>query len=193
MNLIFADSQYVLKRHGLSIFGKYRLYDLQNNPLLYIEEQKKLIPPSTTIHLYGDEKKGQEILTIKDNSADGVDFDVLDVASGQKIGALTETVDDASDLVKDKWSILDADNNVIGKMSEKSAGHALVREHTEGAVPQKLSITVGNELAAELRQKVTLLGYQLTIDFSPDSANKLDRRLGIAAAVLAALHQGQES
>jgi len=58
MNLIFADSHYVLKRQGLSIFGKYRLYDAQNNPLLYIEEQQKLIPPSTTIHIYGDEKKG---------------------------------------------------------------------------------------------------------------------------------------
>ena len=77
-------------------------------------------------------------------------------------------------------------------MSEKSAAQALVRELTEGAVPQKLSITVGNELVAELRQKFTLLGCELTIGF-PDSANKLDRRLGIVAAVLAALHQGQES
>ena len=138
-------------------------------------------------------KKGQEILTIKDSSAEDVDFDVMDAASGQKIGGLSETVEDVSDLVKDKWSILDANNNVIGKMSEKSAAQALVRELTEGAVPQKLSIIVGNELVAELRQKVTLLGYQLTIDFSPDFANKLDRRLGIAAAILAALHQGQES
>jgi hypothetical protein len=58
---------------------------------------------------------------------------------------------------------------------------------------QKLDITVGDELVTILRQKSTPLGYQLKIDFSMDITNILDRRLGIAAAILAALHQGEEN
>lgn len=92
----------MLKRRGLSIFGKYCRYNAQDDLLLYFEEKTKLIPPSATIHLYADKNKEQEILVIKDNKHQSeVDFDVIDVASGDKVGGLSETAENLSDFVLD--------------------------------------------------------------------------------------------
>ncbi len=193
MNPIFSYSSYVLKRRGLAIFGKYRLYNPQDEPVLFVEEKIKWTSGSTTIHVYGDEQKSQEVLVIDNsNSKDPTDFDVIDAASGEKIGRLGVMVESLSDVVKDKWSIMDANDRVIGRVFEKSTLRSFLREWLEHALPQKLEITIGNDRVAELCQKPRLFGYQLEIDFSLDVTNKLDCRLGIAAAILAALHQGAE-
>ncbi len=193
MNLVFSPSKYVLKRKGLSIGGKYQLLDEQKNPLLFIEEKIKLIPPSRTVFAYADEKKTQLVLKIDlSESANGVAYDVIDSANGAKLGSLVYAVESLSDLVKDKWIIMDVDGQVIARMFEKRAGRAILRELTDHNIPQKLEIAVGETTVAELRQKATMLGYEATLDFSMDTGNLLDRRLGVAAAVMAALHQGSE-
>jgi hypothetical protein len=46
---------------------------------------------------------------------------------------------------------------------------------------------------ADLRQKFSLFGYEMIVDFSMDPANRLDRRLGIAAATLLAIIEGKQS
>lgn len=193
MNDVFSQTGYVLKQQGLSIGGKYRLHSLQNDePLLYIEEKVKWIPPSTAIHVYADEKKTKEVLTLKDSSSEGVEMDVIDAESGQKIGGIGTSADDLSEVIKDAWAITDVDDKPIGKVAEISTGQSVLRGLTEKALPQKLDIKVGETLVAELRQKVKMAGYELTIDFSMDVLHTLDRRLGIAAAIFAAYHQAKE-
>lgn len=68
----------------------------------------------------------------------------------------------------------------------------MLRELVDHALPQKLEINVGETPVGEIRQKVTMLGYEAYIDFSMDIGNLLDRRLGVASAILAAMHQGTE-
>jgi hypothetical protein len=191
MNIIFSQTNYVLKQQGLAISGKYCLYDQNDNPLLYIEEKVKWIPPSTAVHAYADEKKVQEILTIKDRP-DDTDMDVIDAESGQKIGRIGATADDLSEFIKDAWSIMDGDDKPIGKVAEISTGQSVLREVTGNELPQKLDIVVGETVVGELRQKVKMIGYELMIDFSMDTSHVLDRRLGIAAAFHVALHHGKE-
>lgn len=193
MNAIFSQTGYVLKRQGLSIGGKYCLYGLQNDePLLYIEEKVKWIPLSTTIHAYADEKKTQEVLTLKDGKSEDIDMDVIDAESGQKIGGIGVMADDLSEFIKDAWAITNAEDQPIGKIFEKSTSQSMLREMPDSELPQQLDITIGETLVAELRQKVKMVGYELTIDFSMDIAHILDCRLGIAAAIHVALHQGSE-
>jgi len=192
MNIIFSQSEYILKQQGLSIGGKYCLYDQNDNPLLYIEEKVKWIPPSTTVHAYADEKKTKEILTFKDSESENIEMDVIDAESGQKIGGIGTTADDLAEFIKDAWAITDADDKPIGKVAEKSAGQSVLRELMDNELPQKLDIKVGETLVGELRQKVKMIGYELKVDFSMDTAHMLDRRLGIAAAIYAALHHGKE-
>jgi hypothetical protein len=192
MNAVFSLSEYVLKQQGLAIGGKYKLFDTQNDePLLYIEEKIKWIPPSTAIHVYADEKKTQEVLTLRDSESENVDFDVIDATSGQKIGGIGTTIDNMSEFIKDAWAITDADDQPIGKFFEKSTGQSVLRGLMDNELPQQLDITVGETLVGELRQKVKMVGYELTIDFSMDPLNTLDRRLGLAAAIHVAFHQGK--
>jgi hypothetical protein len=194
MHTAYAFTEYVLKRQGLSIGGKYRLFGPQGDtPLLFIEEKTVWIPPSVTTHVYADEKKKQEILTLKQSPAEGVDVDVIDAATGQKIGAIGPAADSASEIIKDAWHILDTGTNPIAKVFEKSAARSVARELLSNALPQQLDITIGETLVGTLRQKVKPLGYELTIDFSMDAGRLLDRRLGLAAAIFVALHQAKES
>jgi hypothetical protein len=192
MNAVFSQTEYVLKQQGLSISGKYCVYGAQNNePLLYVEEKVKWIPPSKTIHVYLDEKKKQEILTLKDRP-DDIDMDVIDTENGQKIGGIVTSVDNLDEFFKDAWAITDADDRPIAKVSEKSTTQSIVRGMLGNELPQQLDITAGETLVGELRQKVKMVGYELRVDFSLDVNHILDRRLGIAAAIHVALHHGSE-
>ena len=192
MNAIFLQSGYVLKRQGLAIAAKYRLTGLQGEPLLFIEEKIKWIPPSTSVHMYADEKKTREVLTFKDGKSADVGTDIFDAESGQKIGGIGTTADNLAEFIKDAWVIVDAEDKPVAKVAERSTGQSIARELLSHDLPQQLDIKVGETLVAELRQKVKLAGYELEIDFSMDTANLLDHRLGIAAAVHVALHQGRE-
>lgn len=193
MNIVFSQSSYILKRQGLSISGKYQVLGEQDDkPLLYVEEKTKWIPPSVAIHVYTDEKKTQEVLTLKDSESDDIEMDILDPESGEKIGGIAVAADTVKEFVSDAWAITDANNKTIGKVGEISAGQALIRELISNELPQKLDILVGDTLVGELRQKAKLLGYEMKIDFKMDIMHGLDHRLGLAAAIFVAYHQGQE-
>ena len=58
---------------------------------------------------------------------------------------------------------------------------------------QNYDITMGQNVVADLKQRFNLFRYELDIDFSMDTANKLDPRLGIAAAILLAAIEGRQS
>ncbi len=192
MNIVFSQTGYVLKQQGLAIGGKYKLFGLQNDePLLYIEEKTKWLPPSTSVHVYVDEKKTQEVLTLKDSDVEDVDMDIIDATTGQKIGGIGTAADDLAEVIKDAWTITDENDKPLGKVSEKSVGQSMIREMLDDELPQQLDIKIEETLVAELRQKVKMVGYELAIDFSMDTTHILDHRLGIAAAIHVALHQGK--
>jgi len=192
MDAIFSQPTYTLKRMGLSLGGKYKLLSSQTNELLlYIEEKTKWIPPSTVIHVYSDEKKSFELLTLKDSPRENIEIDIFDGQTGQKIGGIGMAADNLAEFVKDAWFIFDGEYKPIAKVAETSTARALLREISHD-ITQKLDITIGEEIVGELRQKVKMAAYELGIDFSMDPTNQLDRRLGIAAAVFVAYHQGRE-
>ena len=193
MDAVFSQTNYVIKQQGLSIASKYRLYDAEGKtPLLFIEQKTKWLPPSTTTFAYADEKKTREVLLLKDSPVEDVDWDVIDAESGQKIGGLGMTADSVSEIFKDAWLITDANDLAVGKVYEKSAGRSMLRGLMDNALTQQLHVDVGDTPVATFRQKSTMVGYELIVDFSMDVAHLLDRRLGIAAAIFVALHHGNE-
>lgn len=190
MHAVFSQAQFVLKRQKVPFSAKHRLYGPDRaEPWLWIEEKTKWIPPSSTTHVYADEGKTQEVLTLKGSDLEGVDVDVIDAESGRPIGGLCTSADDWGEFFKDAWAITDAQGKPVAKVFERSAARSMLREALDNELPQKLDITVGDTLVGELRQKAAALGYQLAIDFSMDATGLLDRRLGLAAAIFAALHQ----
>jgi hypothetical protein len=145
------------------------------------------------IRVYGDEEKSQEMLMIKARQI--IDFsaayDVIDSASGQKVGALRRK--GWKSLLRDEWEVLDVNDTVIGLLFEDSINLALLRRFLLGSLlPQNYDITLGSERVGDLRQRFNLFAYQLDLDFSMDIACKLDRRLGIAAGILLAAIEGKQ-
>jgi len=191
MNPAFQLNQYLLKRQVFALTGKFRFFDPSGKLLLFSEQ--KMFKLREDIRVYSDESKTQEVLMIKARQI--VDFsaafDVVDSATGQKVGALRRK--GLASLLRDEWDILDVGDNVIGKLFEDSMGLALLRRFLTGLVPQNYDITIGTERVADLKQAFNPFAYQLTLDFSMDLSQRLDRRVGIAAGILLAAIEGRQS
>lgn len=191
MNQIFQSNQYLLKRQVFALAGKFRVFDPSGRLLLFSEQ--KMFKLREDIRVYADEAKTQEVLAIKarqimDFSAA---FDVIDSASGQKVGALRRK--GLASMLRDEWEILDVNDAVRGKLFEDSMGLALLRRFLTGLIPQNYDLLFGETRVADYRQNFNPFSYQLNIDFSMDTSGQLDRRLGIAAAILLAAIEGRQS
>ena len=191
MNPAFQHNTYLLKRQVFALTGKFRIYDPMENLVLYSEQ--KMFRLREDIRVYADEGKTQEVLMIKARQI--IDFsaayDVMDSASGQKVGALRRK--GWRSLLRDEWEVLDVNDQIIGLLFEDSMRLALLRRFLLGSLlPQNYDLTLGTERVADLKQCFNLFAYQLDLDFSMDIARKLDRRLGIAAGILLAAIEGKQ-
>ncbi len=190
MNSAFSFNQYLLKRQVFALAGKFRVYEPGGKLVLFSEQ--KMFKIREDIRVYSDESKTQEVLTIKARQI--MDFsaayDVVDSASGQKVGALRRK--GLASILRDEWEVLDVGDNVVGKLFEDSMGLALVRRFLSNLVPQNYDITFGTNRVADLKQAFNPFSYQLNIDFSMDINKVLDRRLGVAAGILLAAVEGRQ-
>jgi uncharacterized protein YxjI len=189
---VFQFDRYLLKRQVFALTGKFRIYDPLENLVLFSEQ--KMFRLREDIRVYADEAKLQEVLTIKARQI--IDFsaayDAVDSATGQKVGALRRR--GWRSLLRDEWEVLDANDQVVGKLFEDSAQRALLRRFLLGILmPQNYDLTLGTDRVADLRQRFNLFAYRLDLDFSMDSGRRLDRRLGIAAGILLATIEGKQS
>ena len=192
MNPVFQFPNYLLQRQAIALTGKFRFYDPAGRIVMFSEQ--KMFRLREDIRVYGDEGKTQEVLSIKARQI--LDFsaayDVVDTAMNQKVGALRRR--GLQSLLRDEWEVLDANDTVIGKLFEDSVGMALLRRFLLGSwLPQNYDITVGDTRAADLKHRFNPFRYELDLDFRMDTAQRLDRRLGIAAAILLAAVEGKQS
>lgn len=192
MHPALSDNGFILKRYGRISAGTYRLYGLRHrDPLLHIDETAGVFPEPTVNRIYEDEEQLREVLTLTDLESTGVEMEVTDAETGQSIGRIALAVDDCGDYMEGAWSITDGEDRPVGKMLAKKTGRPAVGATPGGAQPQALDIAIGGAIVGEFRQKGNVVGYELLLDFSMDAARLLDRRLGLAAAVFAALDQGR--
>jgi len=191
MNPAFSWSKYLLKRQVFALTGKLRFYNPNDELVLYVEQ--KMFHLREDIRVFGDESKTQELLLIQARNI--IDFsaayDVIEAANGQKVGALRRK--GLKSMFRDEWEVLDAADQPIGMLFEDSVGQALLRRFLLGSLlPQNYDLTIGEQRVADLRQKFNPFAYQMILDFSMDTTNKLDRRLGIAAGILLAIIEGKQ-
>ena len=190
MNQIFQFNQYLLKRQVFALAGKFRVFDPSGRLLLFSD--KKMFKLREDIRVYADEAKTQEVLAIKarqiiDFSAA---FDVIDSATGQKVGALRRK--GLASMLRDEWEILDVNDTVRGRLFEDSMGLALLRRLLTNLVPQNYDLLFGETRVADYKQNFNPFTYELNIDFSMDTLGQLDRRIGIAAGILLAAIEGRQ-
>jgi hypothetical protein len=82
---------------------------------------------------------------------------------------------------------------LVGILYEDNMTQALLRRFLLGKwLPQNYDIITGNQRCADIRQRFNPFRYELDLDFSMDASHKLDRRMGISAAILIATIEGRQ-
>ncbi len=192
MHPAFQYPQYLLKRQVLALTGKFRLYNASGEMVMY--SQQKMFKFKEDIRIYADESRSQELLYIQARQI--LDFaaayDVIDSQSNIKVGVLRRK--GFRSIVQDEWEVLDPADQPIGVLREDSLTLGLLRRFLLGSLlPQNYDLLFGEGRVADYKQRFNLFRYELDLDFSMDTAQRLDRRLGIAAAILLATVEGRQS
>jgi uncharacterized protein YxjI len=192
LNPIFQFPSYLLRRQAIALTGKFRFYDPAGRMIMFSEQ--KMFRLREDIRVYSDERKTQEVLSIKARQI--IDFsaayDVVDAEMNQKVGVLRRK--GLRSILRDEWEVLDTNDHMIGNLFEDSVGLAMLRRLLLGSwLPQNYDITVGESRVADLKQRFNLYRYEMDLDFTMDAGRLLDRRLGIAAAILLAAVEGKEN
>jgi uncharacterized protein YxjI len=191
MHHAFQFNQYLLKRQVFALTGKLRFYNPQSELVLFSEQ--KMFKLREDVRIFADEQKTQEVLAIKARQI--IDFsaayDVVDSANGEKVGALRRK--GLKSILRDEWEVLDVNDQVIGALFEDNMGLAMLRRLIAGSwLPQNYDLTMNDQRVADLKQRFNLFRYEMDIDFSMDTAHRLDKRLGLAAAILLAIVEGRQ-
>lgn len=189
--MVYSYQSYLLKRQVLALTGKIRLFSPQGSLVGFSEQ--KMFRLREDIRLYADEQKMQELLWIQARQV--LDFaaayDVIDSRQSVKVGALRRK--GFRSMLRDQWEILDANDMLIGGLQEDSAGRALLRRFLLGSLlPQRYDVFFGESVVANFGQRFNLFRYEMELDFRADISHALDRRLGLAAAVLLGTIEGRQ-
>jgi hypothetical protein len=124
----------------------------------------------------------------------GATYDVWYAASGQKLGPLRRS--GIKSMIKDEWKILDTQDREVGIIEEDSWALALVRRFVDYAtlfLPQQYSGTLNGHPVLHFKQRKNPLLMKIEADFSMDTGQTFDRRLGIAAAILFCAIEGRQA
>jgi len=191
----FMASKYLLRRKMLKLVGgAFYLFDENGNVVAFSEQ--KAFKLKEDIRIYADEAKTTEILSIQARKI--LDFsaayDVVDSTTGERVGALRRR--GARSILRDEWTVLNAADAEIGVLIEDSMLFALLRRFATNLIPQRYDILMPDatgQKVASLDGNFNPFVYKLNLDFSLDTQNQLDRRLGIASAVLLAAIEGKQS
>ncbi|HIE25613.1 MAG TPA: hypothetical protein EYP74_06365 [Anaerolineales bacterium] len=190
MHPSFNHKKYLLKRQIFAFTGKFRFY--AGGKLVMYSQQKKF-KLKEDIRVYADISKKQEILKIKSRSI--IDFsaayDVIDMTARQHVGTLRRQ--GMKSMLRDEWDLLNPAGQKIGTLFEDSIKLATIRRLLFSFLPQNYDIIVGQERVTDIKQQFNPFQYTLNIDFSPDTTNQFDPRLGIAAGILLAAIEGRQN
>ena len=188
----FGQGRYMIRRKFFKLFGgAFHIYDEAGNVAFY--SKMKAFKLKEDLRIYSGEDMQEELLSIKARGIldFGATYDVTDPATGERVGALRRKA--LRSLLRDQWLILDANDQEVGTIEEDSMVMALVRRLLTNLIPQTFSGAVGGSPVLTFTQRFNPFIQKIDLDFSMDSERRLDRRLGIAAAVLLCAIEGRQS
>ncbi len=179
----FNYAKYLMRRKVIAIMGRWSIYDERDNEIFYCEQKFSL---KTNLHVYTNKNKHEEVLIAKTKEI--IDFsaayDILDPKTNEKIGAVKRK--GWKSLWKDEWIIMDKDDRDIGLIKEDDL--ALVRRLFSSffdiLFPKKYFVFIGGTPVGVFQKNRNPFVWKTSLDFSQDVNNLLDKRIGIALALL---------
>ncbi|MEM9915595.1 MAG: hypothetical protein AAF911_11590 [Planctomycetota bacterium] len=190
----YAFENYQLRRKFFKLFGaSFHIFDPEGNVVLF--SKQKAFKLKEDIRIYSDESMGEEVLRIKTKSVWDIagTYDVFDPTTNETVGALKRK--GFKSMLKDEWLFLNEHGQEVGKIEEDSMLKAVVRRTIEAAstfMPQAYTATWNGQLVATFKQNFNPFIQKINLDFTPDTQNLLDPRLGLAAAVLLCAIEGRQ-
>lgn len=191
----YAFDSYTVKRQLFKLFGAaFTICDPHGTMAFY--STQKAFKLKEDIRLYTDNSLQTEVLTIQARRIIdfGAAYDVVDPVAGHKVGALKRK--GVKSMFKDEWRIMDEHDTEIGLIKEDSALLAMLRRGIDLAaliLPQKYHGEIEGQTVCQFSQNFNPFVPKITLDFTLDPDHRLDRRLGIAAAVLLCAIEGKQS
>lgn len=193
----FSQPVYTIRKKFFQVFGgTFYVYGPSGEMVLFSRQAKFRLRED--IRLYTGEDMTQEVLTIKARQL--LDFsaayDVIDPVRGEKVGAMKRK--GLKSIVKDEWIFMDAADREIGHVREDNATLAVLRRVLDQVIPSSIILPqayhceIGGAAVAIFKQNFNPFVMVLSLDFSPDSAGLLDRRMGVAAGVLLCAIEGKQ-
>ncbi|MBI5440614.1 MAG: hypothetical protein HY900_05300 [Deltaproteobacteria bacterium] len=187
----FSSPTYVVRRKVFTVAGgAFHIYDGQGQLVLY--SKLKAFKLKEDLRLFTGEDMREELLAIHARKVLDISttYDVTDSVTGQRVGALQRK--GLRSLLRDEWLLLDVDDREIGRVREDSMALALLRRILTNLVPQRFDVEVMGQKVATVRQNFNPFVLKLTVDFTADQSRLLDRRMGLAAALLLCAIEGRQ-
>ena len=187
--------QFLLRRKVLKIFGQsFHIFD--SNDQVCFFAKLKAFKLKEDIRIFADTEQQNELLRIQARSVIdfGATYDVIDSVEDLKLGALRRK--GLKSILRDSWLILDDNDEEIGTLSEDGGALALLRRlggFGSLIMPQTFTVEINGQQVASFRQRRNPFIAKLDLDFSMDSQQLLDRRMGIAAAILIGAIEGRQN
>lgn len=188
----FTHNNYLVRRKVFKIFGgAFHIYDPNGAVVCY--SRMKAFKLKEDIRLFTGEDMTTEILRISARQIIDISaaYDVIDSATGEKVGALKRR--GLKSIIKDEWIFMDAEDRDIGFIREDNTFYALFRRFICNLLPQSYTGEIHGEQVCEFKQNFNPFVMKIKLDFSDDTQGLLDRRLGIAAAVLLCAIEGKQN
>lgn len=187
----FQHPVYLVRKKFFKFLGDaFHIYDPQGVLVFY--SKLKAFKLKEDIRLYTGEDMQTEVLRIKARSVFDIStaYDVYDSATNEKIGVLKRK--GLKSVLKDEWLILDPSDREIGLIQEDILLLALLRRFVIDLIPQSYDGFIQGVKVCDFQQNFNPFLSKITLDFRPDTKGLLDRRLGIAAALLLCGIEGKQ-
>jgi uncharacterized protein YxjI len=155
---IWNQNYYKIRKKVMTVGNKYWIEDYNGNLLGFCKQ--KLFKLKEDIRIYTDESLTNELFSIKQEQIMDMwgKFGVFDSASGMRLGYIQRNF--LSEFGRDAWEIYDNNNQLIGRIFEKSLGRALARKYLPGGalVPEKMTLELNGQPVAEINQDFKIIG-----------------------------------
>jgi uncharacterized protein YxjI len=187
----FQHQKYLVRKKILKLAGKdFHIFDPDGQVVFF--SRMKAFKLKEDIRIYNDESMQSELITIQARRMLDISaaYDVVDAVTGEKVGVLKRK--GMKSILQDEWVIMDANDNEIGSIKEDSLLLALIRRFIMSLIPQNFSGEINGRQVCLFKQNFNPFVSKIELDFSPDSSGLLDRRLGIAAAILLCAIEGKQ-
>jgi len=199
----YTDDVYTVRKKFFSFIGQsFHVYDAHENLIFFCRQ--KGFKLKEDIRLYSDESKSQELLTLSARQVIdwGATYDIVDPNANETVGSLRRKA--MKSMIRDEWLLFDPNGVEIGRTVDPTFlvvdapevdGTVVLTAEGDACPEIDLGSATGSTVATGSilpQDDDTTNADKLTVDYQLDPERTLDRRLGIAAAILMSAIEGRQ-